>query len=35
VAAEREQRLKEQQAHERAADAQRRIERNRASGWPM
>jgi hypothetical protein len=34
-AAEREQRLKDQQEREHAADEQRRIERHRALGWPV
>jgi hypothetical protein len=34
-AAEREQRFKEQQKHERAVDEQRRIELRRATGWPV
>jgi hypothetical protein len=34
-AAEREQRFKEAQERERAADEQRRLERHRALGWPV
>jgi hypothetical protein len=34
-AAEREQRFKEQQERERAADEQRRIKRNRTLSWPV
>jgi hypothetical protein len=34
-AAEHEQHFKEQQKRERAADEQRRIERHRATGWPV
>jgi hypothetical protein len=34
-AAEREQRFKEQQERERAADEQRRVELRRATGWPV